>query len=366
MLKPTNWTAMTITNTATDVVHVAGTKIPRNTLKGIQVASAESGVSFQYLLAKAAQESGFKSDAEASTSSATGLFQFTRGTWLDVFKRHGAELGYGDLADRIGTSANGKLTVSDKATEQKILELRENPEASAKFAAAYAQDNAASLTQTLGRDLDATDLYLAHFLGPTGAGQMLSAEQNAPNVYASHVAPDAARSNKSIFFAPTGAPRTVAQVVDLIRERFGNQMDRFTDVAASLAGEEDAKSIDAGQDISTRPTVPVATPASSTANVLDLGSAFKSGNAERMSISWFVMQELARMIASQPMMMTGGEDSEADADGQTTALTSGGFQGEDMSQVLVDSMARNSLPPSLSGAVTSGQVSKAYSQFTRR
>ena len=48
-----------------DVVQVAGASIPRSTLKGIQVASAQSGVSFQYLLAKASQESGFKAEAEA-------------------------------------------------------------------------------------------------------------------------------------------------------------------------------------------------------------------------------------------------------------------------------------------------------------
>ena len=60
-----------------DSVQIAGTSIARSTLKGIQVASAQSGVSFQYLVAKAAQESSFKTDAAASTSTATGLFQFT-------------------------------------------------------------------------------------------------------------------------------------------------------------------------------------------------------------------------------------------------------------------------------------------------
>ncbi|MBL8645060.1 MAG: hypothetical protein JNK21_14085 [Rhodospirillaceae bacterium] len=350
-----------MTISAADSIKVAGTSIPRNTLRGIQVASAQSGVSFQYLLAKAAQESGFKADAEAATSSATGLFQFTRGTWLDVFKRHGAEFGYGDLAGQIGNGIGGKPGVADKSIEKRILDLREDPEASAKFAAAYARDNADALNQTLNRDLDAADLYLAHFLGPTGAGQMLTAEQSAPNVYASHVAPDAARANRSIFFAQSGAPRTVAQVVNLIRERFDNQMDRFADIASTMAGEDDAKSISAGQDA----TTPRAPAASSNANVFDFGSALQSGNSERMSISWFVMQELARMISNQPMLMMTGED---DADGQdgNTTLSSGGFTGEDMSQVLVDNMARNNLPPSLSGAVTSGQAAKAYTQLARR
>ncbi|MBL8628424.1 MAG: hypothetical protein JNM81_02270 [Rhodospirillaceae bacterium] len=348
-----------MTYPASDVVQVAGTKIPRSTLKGIQVASAESGVSFQYLLAKAAQESGFKSDAEAATSSATGLFQFTRGTWLDVFKRHGAEFGYSDLADQIGTGTSGKPAVANKAVEEKILSLREDPEASAKFAAAYARDNADALSQNLGRELDAADLYLAHFLGPTGAGQMLTAEKNAPNIYASHVTPDAARSNRSIFFAQSGSPRTVSQVLDLIRGRFDTQMDRFADIASTMAGEEDAKAMNAGQETySAQPASP-AQP-----NMMDFGSAIRSGNSERMTLSWFVMQELARMISNAPMMMTGGEEEDTQAD--VTNLPSNGFKGEDMSQVLVDSMVRNNMPPSQSGAVTSGQVSKAYNHLKAR
>lgn len=345
----------------TDVVKVAGTNISRSTLKGIQVASAQSGVSFQYLLAKAAQESGFKTDAEASTSSATGLFQFTRGTWLDVFKRHGEEFGYGDLSSRISASTSGKLSVTDKSVEQQILNLREDPEASAVFAAAYARDNATALSQSVGRELDATDLYLAHFLGPTGASQMLAAEEATPNSYASNVTPEAARANRSIFFAESGAPRTVSGVIDLIRERFDNQMDRFADVAATMAGEDDANSIGASQEIYAPRTTTVA---SSPTSHLDFGAALQSRDSERMSISWFVMQELARMITSQPMMMTGFEDDDQPDSG--TNLSSAGFQGEDMSQVLVDSMARSNLSPTLSSAISSGQAARAYGQTSQR
>jgi soluble lytic murein transglycosylase-like protein len=338
-----------------DVVQVAGAAIPRSTLKGIQVASAQSGVSFQYLLAKAAQESGFKADAEAATSSATGLYQFTRGTWLDVFKRHGEELGYGELSNRIITGPSGRLTVFDKTVEQKILSLREDPAASAKFAAAYARDNAAALGQNLSRELDATDLYLAHFLGPSGANQLLNA---APNIYASHVVPDAARANRGVFFNETGAPRTVRQVLDLIRSRFDNQMDRFADVAATMAGEDDAQAMSAAQETSA-PRIVAGSP-----NLLDFGSALQSGDSERTALSWFVMQELARMISSQPMSMLGEEES-ADTD-STTRLSSSGFQGEDLSQVLVDSMARNTMSPSMSSAITSGQASRAYGALNKR
>lgn len=343
---------------ATDVVQVAGAKIARSTLKGIQVASAQSGVSFQYLLAKASQESGFKTDAEASTSSASGLYQFTRGTWFDVFRRHGAELGLGNLSDRILAGPGGRLSVFDKAVEKQILDLRDDPETSAKFAAAYARDNAEALSQTLNRDLDATDLYLAHFLGASGASQMLAAEESAPNIYASHVAPEAARANRSVFFTETGAPRTVGAVIDLIRERFGGQMDRFADIAATMAGEDDAQAIIA--DLDTQPT-PHDTHAS-TPGQNDFGAALRAGNSERSMISMFVLQELARMITSQPMSMGDEEDETA----STTNLGVGGFQGEDMSNVLVDSMARNNLSSPLSSAISSGQAARAYGVTARR
>src|SRR3954469_8071766 len=127
-----------------DLEPVAGQAVARATLNGIKVASAKSGVSFQYLVAKAAQESGLKTDAQASTSSAAGLFQFTRSTWFDMMKRYGAQYGYGELAQKIAIDVSGKATVKDPAAEQRILALREDPEASGLMAAEYARDNATS------------------------------------------------------------------------------------------------------------------------------------------------------------------------------------------------------------------------------
>ena len=84
-----------------DQVILAGQAVDRATLTGLKSASAKSGVSFQYLVAKAAQESSLNASAQADGSSAAGLFQFTRATWLDMVKRYGAQYGYGDLAKKI-------------------------------------------------------------------------------------------------------------------------------------------------------------------------------------------------------------------------------------------------------------------------
>ncbi len=74
----------------TNMVNVAGQTVDRATLTGLKTASQKSGVSFQYLIAKAAQESSLQTAAQADTSSTAGLFQFTRGTWLDMMKKYGA------------------------------------------------------------------------------------------------------------------------------------------------------------------------------------------------------------------------------------------------------------------------------------
>ncbi|MFC7611448.1 hypothetical protein [Teichococcus aestuarii] len=56
-------------------------------------AAKATGMGFEVLAAKAAMESGFRAEAQASTSSARGLFQFIEQTWLGVVQAHGAEHG---------------------------------------------------------------------------------------------------------------------------------------------------------------------------------------------------------------------------------------------------------------------------------
>ena len=193
-----------------DVVKLAGQTVDRATLTGLQNASQKSGVSFQYLVAKAAQESSLQSDAQADTSSATGLFQFTRGTWLDMMKKYGALYGYNDAAQKIHLNDDGKPIVKDAAAEQRILALRNNPEASALMAAEYARDNATAMHAALGRGVDAPDLYLAHFLGATGASELLNAAATSPSTSAAQLLPSAAKANTAVFYTPEGRARSAS------------------------------------------------------------------------------------------------------------------------------------------------------------
>ena len=58
-------------------------------------AAAETGSDFSYLLGTAMRESSLKPNAQSSTSSAAGLFQFVDQTWLGLVKNHGAKYGLG-------------------------------------------------------------------------------------------------------------------------------------------------------------------------------------------------------------------------------------------------------------------------------
>ena len=140
-------------------------------LGAIKKASAHTGVDFAYLLEKASAESSFRTDAKAKTSSATGLFQCIEKTWIAMVRDHGAEYGLGEYADKI--SANGK--VSDAQTRKEILDLRKDPETAAAMAAEYAADNKQYLEDRIDSDVGPVELYLAHFMGPSGAAGFLKA-----------------------------------------------------------------------------------------------------------------------------------------------------------------------------------------------
>ena len=180
----------------------------------IRLASAATGVDFGYLYAQAKLESGLNPDAAAKTSSARGLYQFTKGTWLDTVRRHGAEHGLGWAADALKGGA-------DPATRAAILDLRSDPDIAARMAGAFASDNRDRLEHGLGRVATATDLYMAHFLGAAGALKFLRAKDADPAGAAAGVAPAAARANPAVFYAKDGTPLSLAAIYDRFTARLG-------------------------------------------------------------------------------------------------------------------------------------------------
>ncbi|MEZ5689086.1 MAG: transglycosylase SLT domain-containing protein [Caenibius sp.] len=196
--------------------------------EAIAQAATRTGVDFNYLLAQAKLESSLDPDARASTSSAAGLFQFTRSTWLQTLDRHGETHGLSWAGDAI---SGGRITDSSLAPQ--IMELRYDAGASALMAAELARDNAADLSSFLGREPDAAELYLGHFLGSGGARRFLGALSATPDMSAAGVLPQAASANRRIFYERTGAPRSVSGVMDLIRNRMATAMEQGAEHAGN-------------------------------------------------------------------------------------------------------------------------------------
>lgn len=195
-------------------------RISNPVLRAIENASHRTGVNFNYLLDQARIESGFRPDARAATSSATGLYQFTTQTWLATLKRHGAEHGYGWAMEAIAPAGKGTYRIADPGLRDTILDLRSDPDAAAAMAGELASDNRAHLEEAMGRAPEPVDLYLAHFLGAAGAIAFLKAWAANPDQPAATLFAKAAAANRSVFFDANGSPRSL----DAIRRSFAAKL----------------------------------------------------------------------------------------------------------------------------------------------
>ncbi|WP_225205670.1 transglycosylase SLT domain-containing protein [Novosphingobium huizhouense] len=195
------------------VQSLPGAGRPGEVHAAIARAAEATGVDFSYLLAQAKLESGLDPSAQARTSSASGLYQFTDATWLRTLGNHAAEHGIAWAADAIQSGA-----ARDPQIRSQLMALRYDPQISALMAGELANDNRAQLGATLGREPDSAELYMAHFLGSEGAVRFLSALDSDPTRSAAAILPKAAAANRGIFFGPGGA-RSVGEVMDLVRSR---------------------------------------------------------------------------------------------------------------------------------------------------
>src|SRR5450759_3516524 len=125
----------------------------------IRQAAKTSGISFEYLLTTAQIESNLDPAAQASTSSAKGLYQFIEQTWLATMKGDGPAHGYGSYAEGIFRNSNGHYEVPNPILRAAIMRLRSDPTASAMMAGAFARNNAAQLRAAIGRDPTEGELY---------------------------------------------------------------------------------------------------------------------------------------------------------------------------------------------------------------
>lgn len=186
-------------------------------------AAARTGVDFDFLVREAKVESGLNPQARARTSSATGLFQFTKQTWLGTLKQHGANHDLGWAADAITRGDDGQYRVADPQLRARILELRTQPEAAAAMGAELASDNQDFLGRKLGRSPEDVDLYLAHFLGEAGAARFLEGHDADPNAAAAPLLPSAANANRTVFYRSDGTPRSFAEIRGNFARKLGGE-----------------------------------------------------------------------------------------------------------------------------------------------
>ena len=193
----------------------------------IRDAARSTGTSFEYLLTTAQIESNLNPAAQATTSSAKGLYQFIEQTWLATMKSAGPALGYSHYAAAIVQGADGRYDVPDQTARAAIMRLRGNAAVSAKLAGAFTLSNAAQLNAAIRRAPSEGELYIAHFLGPDGAAKLIGAARTSPRAAAAEMFPQAAAANPTIFYDRFGRPLGAAAV-------YGKLTGRY-DVARALA-----------------------------------------------------------------------------------------------------------------------------------
>lgn len=106
-----------------------------------------------YARLKSAESAG-RADARNPRSTATGLYQFTEGTWRDVMRAH----------PELDLTSDG----------------RTDPEQQERAIRAFTEDNRRVLVNELGRAPTVGELHLAHFLGAGGAAEVIQAPNETP------------------------------------------------------------------------------------------------------------------------------------------------------------------------------------------
>lgn len=209
---------------ATDTYSFGPMRLKHGLVKTIVHAAYLAGVDPRLLMAIADKESSFMVSARATTSSATGLFQFIESTWLLAMRDFGRQFGLHAEAALIQT-LNGAPTVIDPVDRARILELRNDPFLSTLMAAAMLRVEQERLATRLGRRISEADIYLVHFLGPAGAQKFLSVLAEKPKSAAASLLPQAAKANRPIFYA-TRKRKPQSLSVAQVHEKIGASLER--------------------------------------------------------------------------------------------------------------------------------------------
>jgi hypothetical protein len=182
--------------------------------KILQNTAKNEGVDYPTLYALAGAESSFIAGAKAEKSTATGLLQFTAGTWDYLTKKVYPDLGY-SLADRL------------------------DPEKSAIVASRYIKHISLILEKAFSRPPSTGEVYLGYFMGPSGAVSFLKALQSDPNTLGYKAFPKAAKANPTLFFekGDTSKPYTLLQTFSLLDNKVSGYAKAATAGSVQVASQ---------------------------------------------------------------------------------------------------------------------------------
>lgn len=221
---------------APGVLQFGPVRVARAIVEHVVQAAKTTGSDPALLMAIADKESSFAPRAKASTSSASGLFQFIDSTWFKAVRLFGWRYGQEAAAKAI-EDADGDRIAPQKRSE--ILKLRNDPYLSAVFAAELLKYDGDRIAERLGRPLTAGETYLIHFLGPEDAARFMQKVDEAPNTSAARLLPRPARANKPIFYGRQGRKmkdKSVGEVHEAFEAMMGQRSDRYKGVENKLPG----------------------------------------------------------------------------------------------------------------------------------
>jgi hypothetical protein len=222
---------------ASGMLQFGPVRVARSIVEHVVQAAKETGSDPALLMAIADKESNFSPKAKASTSSASGLYQFIDATWFKAVRLFGWRHGQEEAARMIENVDDVDRIPRQKRNE--ILKLRNDPYLSAVFAAEMLKRDGERIAERIGRPLTMGETYLIHFLGPEDAARFMEKVEEAPHTSAARLLPKPARANKPIFYARQGRKlkdKSVGEVHEAFEAMMGQRSDRYKNVEAKLPG----------------------------------------------------------------------------------------------------------------------------------